>query len=188
MKNRILNEDGGISVEKKKDTDFKLYYFKFHLSDEDYEENSERLSGIEYSEIMGERSTIELNEGDCVCIIEKDECKEVERYEYYYRKRTAKGQLECRMKRAWFWGKNTWKIVFSCDGMSGDRIGSRHFKVNYREKQFAFPKESILVKGKKSRNKREYFIILPDKVDIKDVFVSADDVVQGKYSYNCKRK
>ena len=188
MKDRILNEESGISIEKKKGTDFKLYYFKFRLSDEDYEENSKRLSEIDYSEILGNQSIIELEEGDCVCIIEKDEGKEVERCEYYYRKRTVKGQLECRIKRARFWGKNTWKIVFSCDNVSGESIGSRHFKVNYKERQFVFPKESILVKGKKRRNKSEYFIVLPDKVDIKDVSVSADDLVQGKYSYNCKVK
>lgn len=188
MKERITIEESGISVEKKKGTDYKLYYFKFHFSDEDYEENSMLLHEIDYSEVFGNQSIIKLNEGDCVCLIEKEGDKEVERYEYFYRKNRVQGHLECRIKKARFWGKNTWRITFFCNDVSGESIGSRHFKVCYEERRFAFPKDSILVKGKKGRNKSEYFIMLPDKVDIKDIFVDADDMVRGKYTYECKGK
>lgn len=188
MKDRIVNEISGISVLRKRETNYKLFYFKFQLSDKDYEENSKRLIETGYSEILGSGSIIELKEGECVCLIERDQDKEVERCEYYYHGKTAVDCLECRIKRARFWGKNTWRITFSCNSDTGDFIGSRHFKVCYQERQFAFPKEEIRVRGKKSRAKSEYFIVLPDQADISEIFVTADNVVQGKYLYDYKRK
>lgn len=188
MKDRIKNEESGISVERKQGTDYKLYYYIFHLSDRDYEEGSGHLYEIEYSNFLGNDSVIELEEGDCVCLIEKEDGREVERYEYYYRKQEPERRLECRIKKARFWGKNTWRIVFYCDSANGDEIGSRHFKVCYQDRQFVFPKETVWVKGKKGRKKSQYYIGLPDKVNIRDISVSADDVVQGKYTYDYKRK
>lgn len=188
MKDRIENEISGISVTRKKGTDYRLYYFKFHLSDRDYEENSKRPYETGYSEILGNDSIIELNEGECVCLIEMDQDREVGRCEHYYRGKNAAGRLKCRIKRARFWGKNTWRITFRCNTEMGDSIGSRHFKLCYGERQFAFPKEEIKVRGRKNRDKGKYFIALPDMADIGEVFVTADDVVQEKYLYDCKRK
>ncbi len=188
MKDRIWDEENGISVAKKQGTDYRLYYFKFRLSDEDYKENSVRLHEIEYSGMHGKQSLISLKEGECVCLIEKERGKEVGRYEYYYPKNRAESRLECRMAKARFWGRNTWRIAFFCNGAEGDAIGSRHFKVCYKERRFAFPQEKIIVRGKKRQKKSEYFITLPDKADIRDIFVSADDLVRGKYTYDYKRK
>ena len=188
MKDRIINKENGISVEKKKSTNYKLYYYIFHLSDKDYEESSSKLWNIDYNNFMEIDSVIKLKEGDCVCLIEKEGDREVERYEFYYRKRKPEGHMKCQIKKAPFWGKNTWRIAFFCDSDNGDEIGSRHFKVCYQNQQFAFPRETVLIRGKKSRKKSMYYIALPDKVDIRDVSVSVDEVVQGKYTYDCKRK
>lgn len=178
----------GISVLKKNGTDYRLYYYIYHLSDEESVENNALFCEAEYGNILGNGSVIELEEGDCVCLIEKENDVEVERYELYCRKSDREGRLECRISRAFFWGKRTWKIFFSCDRSNGEKVGGRHFRVCYQDRQFAFPKDVICVKGKKNRKKSVYFISLPEGVNISDVYVSADDVVQGKYIYNYRRK
>lgn len=188
MKDRIIEEAGGISVKKKKGMDYSLYYFKFHLSDEDYEQNSKLLCPVGYCDILDAKSIIELSEGDCVCLVEKDGDREVERYEYYYRKEgTEKKNLSCKIKRSCFWGNNAFLVTFHCQNNYGEAVGSRHFKVHCGERQFSFPEGTVKIQGKKKGKKERYVIVLPDKVEIDDVDIRADDVVKGKYTYDCKR-